>query len=257
MDMGDIIVNSFKYPLSNWKRFLLFGLIVLIYELPVQIISKYSNVLLYSLLLIIPVIIAYFLMMGYQLQVIGRSIKREDEIPALNKWSQMFIDGLKVFIVSFIYGIGPAIVLVFGLVLILTGSTVAKVIGAIVLMIAFLLFIVAYLILMMALPNMAYYGDTSAGLRLGEIYRKIKKIGRLEYVLIFIILMIVVVLLAFAAGFISLIPIIGSVIASFTLIPFSNLFTARAYGLIYKETLDEEVENPQLQVENPLETEIP
>ncbi|MCC7551389.1 MAG: DUF4013 domain-containing protein [Methanobacterium sp.] len=257
MDMGDIVANSFKYPLSNWKRFFLFGLIVLIYELPVQIISKYLNVSLYLILLIIPAIIAYFLMTGYQLRAIGSSLKGEDELPALNKWPQMFIDGLKVFILSFIYGIGPAIVLGFGFILLITGSTVAKVLGVIVLLIALLLFMVVYLILMMALPNMAYYGDISAGLRLREIYTKIKKIGRLEYFVIFIILIIIVGLLAIASGIISLLPVIGLVIASIIVIPFSNLFTARVYGLIYKETLDEEVKDPELQVENPPETETP
>jgi hypothetical protein len=245
MDMGEIIKDSLKYPVSNWKRYLLFGLIVLIYELPVQLISKYLNVSLYLLLLIIPCIIAYFLMGGYQLRSIGSSIKGEDEPPAFNKWLQMFIDGLKVFIVSFIYGLAPGIILLFSILLLITGSPVARVIGAVVLIISLLLFVLVYLIMMTALPNLAYYNDISAGLRLSEIYGKIKKIGRLEYVVMFIILMIVVILLAFAGAFLTVLSIVGVVISALIITSFSNLFLARAYGLIYKETLDKESGEPE------------
>lgn len=250
MDMGEIIKDSFKYPVSNWKRYLMFGLIILIYELPVQLISKYLSVSLYLLLLVIPCIIAYFLMMGYQLRAIGSSIKGEDETPAFNKWPQMLIDGLKVFIVSFIYGLAPGIILFFSILLLITGSPVTKVIGAVVLLISLLLFVLVYLVMMTALPNLAYYDDISAGLRLREIYSKIKKIGRLEYVVMFIILMIVVILLALAAAFLNVLSIVGVVISALIITSFSNLFLARAYGLIYKETLDEEHEEPLDQAEN-------
>lgn len=38
MDMGEIIGDAFKYPVSNWKRLLILGVLVLITQLSVEIV---------------------------------------------------------------------------------------------------------------------------------------------------------------------------------------------------------------------------
>jgi hypothetical protein len=70
MDMGRTLEDCFKYPASNWKRLLIFGLIVSVYQFSIYILSLYVGVSILVLLLLIPFIIAYFLIGGYQLRAI-------------------------------------------------------------------------------------------------------------------------------------------------------------------------------------------
>lgn len=250
MDMSEIIGDSFKYPVSNWKRLLIFGLIVLIYQFSIQIVMIYTKASAVVLVLIIPAIITYFLILGYQLRAIATSIKGKTEVPELNNWSKLLIDGFKIFIVGLIYGIIPGIVLGLGFVLMFAGTSSIKTIGAVILMVGVVMFLIVALIVVMAISNMAYHGEIGAALRLSEIQGRIKKIGWLNYILILIILVVLNVLMVVAAVFISLIPILGLVLTCLIIYPYIYLFISRAYGLIYQETLEDEPEEPLGEVEN-------
>lgn len=250
MDMGKIIEDSFKYPASNWKRLLMFGLIVLIYQLSIEIIMVYTEVSALVLLLLIPFIITYLLILGYQLRAIGTSIRGKMEAPELNNWPKMLLDGLRMFIIGLIYGIIPAIVLSVGFVLLFVGSSSIKIAGAIILLLGVVLLFIMALIMLMAISNMAYHGEVGAALRLSEIKERIKKIGWLNYILIFIILMVFNLMLLLVTGLVSLIPIVGLVLVSLIIGPYMYLFLSRAYGLIYQETLEDEPEEPLSEMEN-------
>lgn len=236
MDMGQIIGDAFKYPVSNWKRLLMLGVIVLISQFLMEIVFGYGRVsgLLYFLL--IPALIAAFLTLGYQLRTIATSIIGENEPPEFNEWTKMFLDGLRVFIISIAYGLIPTIILSVGFIMILTGSSV----GLIVLLLGAILFIILGIISVMALSNMAYYGEIGAAFRFGEIRERIESIGWLEYIVMLIILAILYIIMAVVASLVTLIPFAGLVLASLIIYPFIYLFLYRAIGLIFKETLEDE-----------------
>ena len=48
---------------------------------------------------------------GYFFRIIKSSLDGMDELPGLNNWNDMFISGIKVFIVSFVYLI-PALLII-------------------------------------------------------------------------------------------------------------------------------------------------
>lgn len=244
MDMGQIIGDAFKYPVSNWKRLLMLGVIVLISQFLMEIVFGYGRVsgLLYFLL--IPALIAAFLTLGYQLRTIATSIIGENEPPEFNEWTKMFLDGLRVFIISIAYGLIPTIILSVGFIMILTGSSV----GLIVLLLGAILFIILGIISVMALSNMAYYNEIGAAFKFGEIKERIESIGWLEYIVMLILLAILYIILAVVASLVTLIPFAGLVLASLIIYPFIYLFLYRAIGLIFKETLEDE--EPSLEGEN-------
>lgn len=252
MDMGQIIGDSFKYPVSNWKRLLILGVIVLITQILMEIIIGYGRVsgLLYFLL--IPALIAAFLTMGYQLRTIATSIIGENEPPEFNDWTKMFLDGLRVFIMSIAYGIIPTIVLIVGFIMLLTGSYG---IGVIILIVSALLFIILGIISVMALSNMAYYNEIGAAFKFGEIKERIESIGWLEYIVMLILLAILYIILLVVASVVTIIPYAGLVLASLIIYPFIYLFLYRAIGLIFKETLEDEGESIQNEIKDLPETE--
>lgn len=239
MDMGEIIGDAFKYPVSNWKRLLILGVIVLISQFSMEIIMGYGNV--YGLLyfLLIPALVASILILGYQLRTIRTSIMGENEPPEFNEWTKLFLDGLRLFITSLVYGIIPTIVLVVGFIMLLVGSSG---IGVIILLLGAVLFIIVGIISVMAISNMAYYDEIGAAFRFGEIRERIESIGWLRYILMLILLGIFYIILAVVAALVTMIPFAGLVLASLIIYPFMYLFMYRAYGLIFRETLDEEPE---------------
>ncbi|NYB52666.1 MAG: DUF4013 domain-containing protein [Methanobacteriaceae archaeon] len=239
MEMGNILSESFKYPVSNWKRLLIFGLIFLIYQFCIIGVSRFSRISVLLLILIIPGIIAYFIIMGYRLRAMETSIKGENEAPTFNKWSQMLLDGLKVFVVAIIYGFIPAMIIGLGFFMVIVGSSLMKISGALVLIVGGILLFGVTLIMVIGLSNMAYQGKIDAALEFAEITSKIKKIGWLNLIVIMIILGVINILLAAAAVLLSVIPILGIFLASIIVCPYMDLFIARAYALIYKETIDE------------------
>jgi len=250
MDMGQIIGDAFKYPVSNWKRLLILGVIVLISQFLMEIVIGYGRAsgLLYFLL--IPALIAAFLTLGYQLRTIATSIIGEKEPPEFNEWTKMFLDGLRVFITSIVYGIIPTIVLIVGFIMLLIGSIV----GVIILLLGAVLFIIMGIISVMAISNMAYYSEIGAAFRFGEIRERIASIGWLEYTVMLIILAILYIILAVVGSLVTMIPFAGLVLASLIIYPFIYLFLYRAIGLIFKETLEDEVEESSLEGENFPET---
>jgi hypothetical protein len=255
MDMGKIIENSFKYPASNWKRLLIFGLIILVYELSVYSLATYIEGSILVLLLIIPFIISYLLMEGYRLRVIGSSIRGGIEVPEFNNWLKMLGDGVRMFIVGLVYGIIPGIILGVGLLLLFLGSFSIQMVGVLIILLGLVIFIIVTLITVMAISNMAYYGEVSAAFKLSEIRGRIKKIGWLDYILVLIVLGVLCGVLLVVAALISIIPILGMFLASLIIYPYIYLVIARAYGLIYQETLEDEPEEALPGIEDlPLET---
>ena len=244
MDMGEIIGDAFKYPVSNWKQLLILGVIVLISQFSMEIVMGYGRVsgLLYFLL--IPALVASFLILGYQLRTIRTSIMGENEPPEFNEWTKLFLNGLRLFITSLVYGIIPTIVLVVGFIMLLVGSSG---IGVIILLLGAILLIIVGIISVMAISNMAYYDEIGAAFRFGEIRERIESIGWLRYILMLILLGIFYIILAVVAALVTLIPFAGLVLVSLIIYPFMYLFMYRAYGLIFRETLDEEPEESLVQ----------
>lgn len=256
MDMGEIIGDAFKYPVSNWKRLLILGVLILISQVLIEIVMGYGRVsgLLYFLL--IPVIIITLLTSGYQLRTIGTSIMGENEPPEFNEWTKMFLDGLRVFVVGLIYEIIPIIILVAGFIMLMVSSN-TRIFGLLVMLLGLVILFIVGIIMVMAVSNMAYHDKIGAALRFGEIKERIKSIGWLEYIVMLIILAILYIILAVAAALVTIIPFAGLILASLIIYPFMYLFMYRAYGLIFRETLEDEPEEPSLEGENFPENETP
>lgn len=166
----------------------------------------------------------------------GNSIKGDNELPKFHQWPRMFTDGMKVFLVLFIYGFIPGIMLVIGY-LLLFKSALADV-GAVILLMGIFLTVLFVLFVNMALANMAFHGKLSAALKISEIYDRIKIIGWIRYIFLSIMVTVIVVsgtLIAFLMT--DFIPLMGF-IGYFLISSYFELFSYRAFGLIYKETLD-------------------
>ena len=230
MNVSDIFKDAFKFPASNWKRFLILGIIVLVSTL-LSVFGSHFGVS-YIFLIMLPVYVLTFLYRGYLLRVIKVSINEGNELPAFNKWIQIFIDGLKVFLVNIIYLIIPVIVLMVGIFLTFDLSSgkfqfanLSPVV-IIVLLIGVLLYALFMFFYEIGLANMAYHGKLEAALNLSEIREILGKIGWKKYLMVFVILLLITVVLYIIGYFSGSIPLIGVIVIGILISPYIELIVA-------------------------------
>ncbi|AEG19088.1 DUF4013 domain-containing protein [Methanobacterium paludis] len=249
MDVGGIVSDAIKYPISDWKKILMLGIIIVISSisgLAASIGTTNSGVL--TVLGIIGFLVG-LLISGYILRIIKASLAGVSEIPDFDSWPDMFIDGIKVAVVGIVYAI-PAI-----LVIIISVAAAAISLGiselsnpsaaAGLLMgagiggtIAFLYLLIIIPIIAMAIANMAYNDTFGSAFKFNEILNKIGSIGWGNLIIWYIVMIVLYFVMALIGAIISSIfsiisPVVGSVVLFLFIMPYIYMFIARSVGLEY------------------------
>jgi hypothetical protein len=234
MDIGEIVSDSIKYPTSNWGKILILGVITI------------------ASFLIVPV----FLLIGYLFRIIKATLAGLDELPEFDEVGEMFVDGLKVFVVGIVYSI-PVIIISLILTT-LTGSSTsaslslnpAMIWGFVLVYIVYIIVaVIVGLIEVIAIANMAYYdGDLGAAFSFSEILDRIAKIGWGKYIITYIVIAIVA-FIGFLIGLLTMFILVGFILLPLVILPFIYMFGARAIALLFTESVDEISESPTEPVE--------
>ncbi len=224
MDIGEIVSDSIKYPTSDWKKVIILGLLFLISFL----------------------IVPLFLVLGYGFRALKASIAGADDLPEFDEWGDMFVDGLKVFVVEFVYFLIPALIIIIGswaaFVAMFAGASTGTVtdptafIGIVsgTFLIGGIIAIILGLIATIALANMAYNdSELGAAFRFGEIMNIISQIGWVDYIVWYVVIIIISMIIGIISGIVQIIPIIGSIVAILVIVPYAQLFYYRALALLY------------------------
>lgn len=216
--------DAAKYPSRDWKKVLTLGILILISFL----------------------IIPTFLVLGYTFRALKWSIAGADELPDFDEWGSMFIEGIKVFAVQIVYFLVPILVMAFGLWAsfgsLMTMQNTAMVsnpdmfIGIIgsTFILGMILMIIFGVFFTIALANMAYNnGELKSAFRLKEILDHIAKIGWVDYIVWYVMIIIIGTVFGFITGMLVMIPILGWVIIIIFVTPYIYLLYARALGLLF------------------------
>ncbi|ADZ08585.1 hypothetical protein Metbo_0333 [Methanobacterium lacus] len=233
MDVGDIISDSIKYPSSSWGKVLILGIITI------------------ASILIVP----FFLVLGYMFRIIKATLAGIDELPEFDEIGDMFVDGLKVFVVGFVYAI-PVWILsaIVGLVTggnsaaavtsLGTGYALAFILGNIVF---FIIAVIIGLIELMAIANMAYNdGDLGTAFRFSEILDIIATIGWGKYIITYIVIVILAAI-GVMIGVFTMFIIIGIILLPLIILPYLIMFEARGIGLLFSEAMETSAEEPLIE----------
>ncbi|WP_424354155.1 DUF4013 domain-containing protein [Methanobacterium sp. MBAC-LM] len=246
MDIGDVVSDALKYPLSDWTKILMLGIILVIAGIGNISRSLVADSTLISVLGIIGFIVG-LLGYGYFFRIIKSSLAGISELPSFDDFVTMFIDGIKVAVVGFVYSI-PAIILI----LIFAASIIISVIsnpssipiGALIgagvgIILAMLYMLIITPIIAVAVANMAYNdSEFSAAFRFSEIFDKIGTIGWGNLILWYIVTIIVYIVIAAVGGIItglfSLIsPVLTVVLMALIVTPYLQMYVARSVALLY------------------------
>lgn len=192
----DNFEHSIRLPFSDLKKFMIGALLNLL-----PILNLFSA--------------------GYILQCGKSSLKGNDKLPEWQHWGDLFVKGLLVFALTIIYAI-PLIILglIFGgtaLMGLITGKTAgiaAALAGlGIFALIGGLYGLLLVYILPAAILNYAKHDSFGAGLHFGEVF---SRAFTGKYFVQWIVAFLVSFVMMFVAGLISVIPIVGWLVAAAT-----------------------------------------
>lgn len=230
MDIGEIISDSIKYPSSSWGKVLILGIITI------------------ASVLIVPI----FLLIGYVFRIIKATLAGIDELPEFDEIGDMFVDGLKVFVVGIVYSIPVWIIsVIVGLLMggnsaaatasLGPGYLLAVLLGNIVF---FIIALIIGLIEIMAIANMAYNdGDLGAAFRFSEILDIIAVIGWGKYIVTYIVIVIIAAI-GVIIGALTMIILIGFILLPLIILPYVIMFEARGIALLFAEAVETFQETP-------------
>ncbi len=268
VSITDCVVEGLKYPFNDIKKLLGLGVFFTIFNLlALAFTSKSTQIIIYAnrqgevlalnlptgdiytiaCLAIICFIVSIFIM-GYQYDLISFSINKREDLPGFRDILNIFLNGIKFFIVGFGYNIIPGVLLIIGLMLMSFQSYqyyILVVISAILVVIAFFLQI-------MALNNMIANDSLKKAFDFKDIFNKISGLGWVKYIGIILFTLIVSVIIMIAAEFVlgfltvlftmafsqvMIVSIFVGIIEGLFISSYGSIFFARVCGSIYRQSV--------------------
>ena len=235
MEMKEIIMEALHFPFNNIQSLAIYLVLGLVLGL-IAVLTGVTGVLgasessapitIVALIGIVLCLIVYFIISGYELDIIKSGISRSSDAPSIDI-SRQSINGVKLFVVQVVYFIIPTLItLVCALIF---NIWITAIIG-------FVLFVLFGFVETMGECRLANTDDLNTALQIGEAVDDIKRIGVDKVVITIIVIAIIAGLitgiLSAIFGFISQdLNTIVSVIVSVYIVFFEN----RATGLLYSD----------------------
>ncbi len=255
MDIGALLSDSFTYAqealVGKWTRWAIFILFALPFSL-IQFLFDPKNIITgttinwgavpwaqIALLAVLGFILSFFIS-GYAVRIY-RGIK---PAPDFTGWTDLFVDGVKLAIVWFLWILPLIIVLAAGIAVAVAGflSTRATAMPNITLLLLLLLLLVVEFVLMVIVIlfgtigaiRFARTGSICEGFRISAILTTIRTMGWMSYIIFLVGFIIAALIYAVIAGILSAVPFIGWVLA-LIVNPFFMIFAARYFTLVYDQ----------------------
>ena len=257
MDLGENFKKSFMYPLCNYNKFAMFGVLSVFTLLGSILISfEIYNFSIFIIAFLIGFIISLYLT-GYSISIIKNGIHVKEEIPDF-EIGRDISNFFKYLVISIAYAFVPVIIflIVFfgsGILDIWTklapyiqqGSYVPQTLISSFISSILLIVVVAVIVLVIqtiftniAIARMVANNSVTDGLDFVEVFHDIGKIGWFRTVGWFVAICIINILFYFIIAGILVIPYIGIIIASFFMLTFARLFNAYSIGLLYSNAYE-------------------
>lgn len=260
MNIIELMEDSLRYPLSNWKKIIVLGIITLFTSISgITMISTLFGTTDITITRFLDIF--YLLVYGYLFRIMKSSAMGETGLPEFNNWLEMFKDGIKVFIVAIVYSM-PAILIILAFAAVpfvsnlgIIGSNISTVISTlwgtagILALIPVLYMIIIIPVTLVAVMNMAYNNsELKAAFRFDEIMNMILIVGRKYFIGWYIISGIIYLVLFLLGSIIFTLfsvlihPIFQQtfstliIVQIFTLLiltPYLNMYFARSLSLFY------------------------
>jgi hypothetical protein len=253
MDYGALVSEAVKYTkealVGNWVTWLIF----ILCSLPIALINFVfdpkkiftGTTIHWELIpwtqviaLFVAGLLLSFIVSGYLVRVY-RGITPP---PKFDSWCSLYLDGIKIAIVGFVWFVPALVIVVIAVALMLAGALGGASMGTmvdaglIVLLIGLIVFVITSLYAALGCVRFARTGSIREGLRFSAITGTIRAIGWGAYILALVIMLVLVILISLIIALLALIPYAGWVI-QLVLTPIISVFTARYISRVYDHSV--------------------
>jgi len=204
-----------------------------------KLFSEAARLIILIVLNIIPIV--NWIVLGYEAKVLKES-PGTGAPPKLEKYGELFVEGVKVFLASLIYMLIPTVLIVlggvstFGGMMSLQGQAMGAGVmlggtGVALLALGILLAIPLLILLAVGLAHMIKTGKFGKAFAFGEIFGIIRGIGWGKYLGWIVVVIVITAVIGALAG---AIPFVGWIISA-VIQPILGVFVFRSMGLLYND----------------------
>jgi hypothetical protein len=253
MDYGTLVSDSIGYTKAalagNWVTWLIFilcSLPIALCKFVVDPKTIFTGTTIHWELIPWPQLIALclaglllsFIVSGY----IVRVYRGITPPPRFDAWCSLYLDGIKVAIVGFLWFVPALVIFVVALAFMFFGghgsASIGPMMGAgfILILIGLIVLVITCLYAVLGSVRFARTGSMREGLRFSAITGTIQVIGWGAYILALVIMIVLVVLFSLIISLFALIPYAGWVI-QLVLTPIISVFSARYISRVYDHSV--------------------
>ena len=235
MELKEIIMEALHFPLNNIQSLVIYIVLGIVLTLIavltgvtglLTVSETYAPGIIVTIIGVLLCLIIYFIISGYQLDIIKSGINRSSDAPSVDITRQT-LNGVKLFVVQLVYFIVPVIIVLFC-------SLIFK--QWLYYLIALVIFIIFGFVETMGECRLAKTEDLNFALQISDAVEDIKRIGVSKVVITIAAVAIIYALISFVVsaifGFINqdLASIVSGIVSIYLL-----FFENRATGLLYSD----------------------
>ena len=258
MDVGKIILNSFKYPLRNIAKLpILFILFILIAIVPIGMVMDNKYLMFIGL---IGFFVFILVVPGYMLSIVKTGSIGSSAFPSFNLTNTVY-DSIRVLCLRMVYMIVPA-VMFFAVFRILGPTSIDLIrnfqihtfiatLGLMILLIVFTYLLFEFL-LFFAKARLAYFNSLSEALKINKVISDIRNIGIFNIIKWVILMIILIGVISVVTSVVLSIPYVGFLIYIGIVIPFVESIGNYSLGLVYSniaENNDDDLKRLEREIE--------
>lgn len=195
MNIKEVVVkDSLSYPLSNWKSYLILGVILVIINLYSHIWWFVSHDISSVNIVMVAEFVTGFLAVGYLIKIIKSTLDCENVLPEFNGWLNIIVDGFKgslvIVVYTILFSILEFLVLIFMMSQVYTSSDAVGLMELI-----NPLFIIVIVPIALSIANMAFdEGKLSSAFKFGEIRDDIGEIGGINLIVLYLLVGVIYII---------------------------------------------------------------
>lgn len=246
MDVGKVVINSFKYPFRNIKKLpILFVLFILIALVPIGMVSdnKYLVILgaiaFFVFILVVP---------GYLLSFVQIGLNESSMFPSLS-FGKSIYNTFRLLVLRIVYMIVPALVFLISLSTFGVSSIDMLfdlniggflVTWGFILILIIIVYVLFEILLFFAKARLAYLDSLTEALKMNKVVGDIRNIGVFNIIKWLIIMAILMIVISVVSSWVMMIPYVGFLIYIGVIIPIMESIGNYSLGLLYSNIAEKE-----------------
>jgi hypothetical protein len=241
MDLDLVLNDALKYPYQALERVLILGVVPLgamIISLVILVALSFTGsaeaLAIGGFLVMVLFFLSCLFVGGYYIRVMESTLTGEEEVPDFSRWGELLLNGLKLLVVKLLYLLVPLLILVLcSWLVISTPDEHLVVVVLLSICLVLLSMLLSGLFLALSTAHLASTRSMKEALRIGLVWKMISAIGWGDYLLWYLLMLVLVMVAVTLMALLSIVPLVGAFLGWILIQPYLVILVARSVALAY------------------------